>query len=338
MPRVNNTTQNIKALVVGSGSIGRRHAQNLRKLGVEHIAVCDTDAERIEPLIEELGVESYTDYGEALGDYEPDVVLVCTPPVYHVEQSLAAIRTGAGVFVEKPLSNSVEGVDDFISEAERTRSTVQVGYNLRFHKGMKKLIELVEEGAIGKILWARAEMGQYLPDWRPWQDYRKSYTARSDLGGGIILDASHELDYIIRIMGRPESVSCVAVKASDLEMDTEDSATILLQFGDGRHADVHVDCIQRHYERSYKMVGSEGELYWDYSAQEIKVYRTGDDAPEVISVETDPNDMYLDEMRHFLECVRDGKSPEVNLKDGRTALEVALAAKASAKSGKQEQL
>ena len=316
------------ALVVGSGSIGRRHMRNLRQLGMSRIAACDTDAERLAPMIQELKVESFSDYEKALGAVKPQAVLICTPPSLHVRQALAAARAGAHVFIEKPVSHSMEGMAELASAAEKHKVVVQVGYNMRFHAGIRELHRIMRENVIGRILWARAEVGQYLPDWRPWQDYRQSYTARRALGGGILLDGSHEIDYMLWMLGRPIDVRCLSGKVSKLEMDVEDCATVLLRFASGAQADIHLDCVQRTASRSCKLVGENGTAEWDAGTEKVRVRLAGEDhwretpAPE--------NDTYLEEMKDFLLCIRESRRPLVGLEDGRNALAVVLAAKGEA--------
>ncbi len=315
-------------LVVGAGSIGRRHLRNLRALGIAKLAACDPDTARLSSLTPELPVATFPDMGAALAELRPEIVFVCSPPVCHVPQARQAVRAGAHVFVEKPLSHDLEGVEELMVEAEKHGRVVQVGYNLRFHSGVEMLKRLVSEGRIGRILWARAEFGQYLPDWRPGVDYRSTYSARRDMGGGIVLDASHELDYILWLMGTPERVVCLAGTTSDLEVDVEDCATILLQFPDGALADVHADFVQRGYTRTCKLVGEKGTVTWDYCANEVRLYLAETGAWQSCAYEFSPDDMYLAEVRDFLECVGTGRAPRVGLADARCVLEIALTAKA----------
>lgn len=326
----------MKVLVVGCGSIGRRHMRNLRALGIQRLAACDPDPERLAPMVAELGIEPFADFEKAMIAIKPNLVFVCTPPVFHVPQALQAVQAGAHVFVEKPLSGALDGVDELIAEAEARQRVVQVGYNLRFHPGLQKVKQLVDDGVIGRVLWARVEVGQYLPDWRPWQDYRQSYTARRELGGGIILDASHELDYIIWLLGEPTEVICMTGKVSDLEVDVEDCATVLLRFASGAYADVHMDFVQRGYARSCKLAGERGTIIWDYSAHRVRIYQAGTDSWETMPYTFDSNDMYVAEVQHFLGCVDQAVTPLVDLKQAKMVLEVALAAKSAAAQGSLE--
>jgi predicted dehydrogenase len=318
------------ALVIGSGSIGRRHLRNLHALGIRQLYICDVDRERCKPMVEELGVIAFTDATDALVKVSPNLVFVCTPPVFHVDQAMQGIAAGAHVFIEKPLSDKIEGIDAIIAESSLRGKVVQVGYNLRFHSGIQKVKEMLAANRIGKILWAHVEAAQYLPDWRPWQDYRQSYTARRGLGGGIILDGSHEIDYIMWFLGVPNTVMCMAGTVSDLAVDVEDCATILLRFPNGAQADIHLDFVQRDYTRYCKLVGELGTIEWNYSLNQIRIYDAGTKSWKTENYIFDANDMYILEVRHFLDCIELGLAPSVGVEQALSVLRVALAAKSLA--------
>jgi glutamate-1-semialdehyde aminotransferase/spore coat polysaccharide biosynthesis protein SpsF (cytidylyltransferase family)/predicted dehydrogenase len=327
-----------RALVVGCGSIGRRHAANLKSIGLRHFAFCDTNAEALERCRKEVEGETFLDYADALQTFRPDFVLICTPPVYHVEQALLALRARAHAFIEKPLSHESSGIQLLIAEARRYERSVQVGYNMRFHPGLQILKQLIDAGKIGRVLWLNAEVGQYLPDWRPWQNYRESYSARNELGGGIILDGSHELDYICWLLGRPTEVSCRAEHLSNLEVDVEDAAWIFLVFPDRRRALLRLDFVQRTYSRSCKVVGETGTALWDFASQEVRWYSSEEQIWHTIPYEFQVNDMYISEMCHFLESLGRGTGPLVDVEQGRDVVRVVEAAKKSSLQRRPEVL
>ena len=324
-------------LVVGCGSIGKRHSNNLRALGVEKIAYCDPDTDRLRECRAETDGQGFNDYFEALGKQKPDVVLICTPPVFHVEQALAAVRAGAHVFIEKPLSHQSNGIQELIREARHRDRRVQVGYNLRFHPGLKILKNLVDSGKIGRVLWLSAEVGQYLPDWRPWQNYRESYSAIREMGGGILLDGSHELDYICWILGYPTELTCRAERISNLDVDVEDSAWIHLRFADRRRAELHLDFVQRTYTRTCKVVGEGGTALWDYSSHAVQWYSAREKRWRAIPYAFEPNDTYVAEIRHFLDSLCDGSSV-TDLEEGQAVVKLVEAAKQSSEDGKPQHL
>jgi predicted dehydrogenase len=322
-------------LVAGAGSIGRRHLANLKTLGISCVAACDPHTDRLEYVANNFGAECFAAFENALEKFKPDAVLVCTPPVHHVEHARRALQSGAHVFIEKPLSDRMEGVAELCREADQRHAVLQVGYNLRFHPPIQKLKQLVEEDAVGKILWAQVHCGSYLPDWRPWQDYSKSYTARRNLGGGIILDGSHEIDYLTWLFGAPQELVCMAGRVSALHVNVEDCATMLLHFPNGMNADVHVDFVQRFYSRSCTLAGTEGKLHWDFASNDIQVFRAGKEAGKEKDIETlkfdcDVNTMYLAELSHFLECAQSGSRPRFGVDDAVLTLRLALAARRSA--------
>ena len=328
MSRIANWLE-YRALVVGAGSIGRRHAKNLKSLGLHRLALCDTNSEALQQCANEVGGELFSDVDSALQAFKPDFVLICTPPVCHVEEALLALRVGAHVFIEKPLSHESSGIDLLIAEARRHHRNVQIGYNLRFHPGLRILKELIDSGKIGRVLWLNVEAGQYLPDWRPWQNYRESYSARKELGGGIILDGSHELDYICWLLGRPTEVSCRAEHLSSLEVDVEDSAWIYLTFPERRRAELHLDFVQRTYSRTCKVVGETGTALWDFTTQQVRWFSAEEPGWHSVPYQFEVNDMYVAEMCHFLESLGRGTGPLVDLEQGRDVIRVVEAAKKS---------
>jgi len=316
-------------LVAGAGSIGRRHMANLRQLGTRNLAATDPDAARLQPVVDDLGVEGFADLDVALRTFKPDVVFVCTPPVCHVEHALRALRSGADVFIEKPLSNRLDGISALKAEAAERGRVAQVGYNLRFNPGIQTLKRLMEEGVAGRILWARAEVAQYLPDWRPLQDYRQSYTARRELGGGIILDASHEIDYMLWLLGPPRELTCMAGQVSGLEVNVEDCATILIRLRSGAQADIHMDFAQRTASRSCVLAGDAARLEWVHAENQVRIIRS-EGAPEFIKYNFEANQMYIAEVEEFFSSVHRRTTANRGLAESELTLRVALAALTSA--------
>jgi glutamate-1-semialdehyde 2,1-aminomutase/spore coat polysaccharide biosynthesis protein SpsF len=282
-------------------------------------------------MVTELGVAVFSDLTAALDAKKYDAVFICSPPVYHLRQALESLRTGSHLFIEKPLSHSLDGIEELVGETRSREQVVQVGYNLRFHPGLRKLKELIETGILGRVLWAQAEAGQYLPDWRPWQNYRESYTARRVLGGGILLDGSHELDYIMWLLGKPAEIMCMAAKVSRLEIDVEDCADILLRFASGAQAVIHLDFVQRERIRCCKLVGEQGSASWNFARQEVQLQLAGEDVPRSFAYSFNPNDMYLSEVEHFFDCIVNRRRPLAHLQGATEVLRVAMAAHSSAR-------
>ena len=324
----------MQALIVGLGSIGRRHARNWAALGLGEVWVCrQQGAAQPQP----LGVEArvFRDLDQALAA-GPEVVIVTNPTSLHVDTARRAVLAGAHVLVEKPLGHTLEGVSELLSESAARLRLLMVGYNLRFHPGLVRLRQLLHAGAIGRPLSARFEVGEYLPEWHPWEDYRHGYAARRDLGGGVILTFSHELDTACWLLGRPRRLTCLASRSGVLELDTEDLAEMTLQF-ESALASVHVDFLRRPARRLVEITGEDGILRWKEQSNQLLVYAPATRAWRL--EEGNPrfsrNDMFLAELRHFADCLSGGAPcAACDGWQGAAILAIALAALRSAADGR----
>lgn len=320
----------MRALIAGCGSIGRRHLSNLRALCPAEIVAWRTTGRDAAALRAEFDLREEASLEAALSR-RPDFAIVANPTSRHVPVALEIARAGVPLLIEKPLSDTREGVDELIGVVEGRHLLAMVGFNLRFHPGLRLLKARLEEGRIGRPLALEAEVGQYLPDWHPGEDYRRGGSARRDLGGGVVLDLIHEIDYALWLMGPATEVRGLTAHVSDLEIETEDLAEILLRFEGGALGRVHMDYLQRAPTRRCRVIGAEGTLEWDYFDGEVRLFeaRTG----EWTRTKQEPferNDMYRAEMAHFLECLAGRARPAVGLREAAASLEVALAAREGA--------
>lgn len=322
----------MNVLVVGCGSIGERHISNLISMLGHRIIAFDTSVERLNIIKKRYNIETCGDL-ECSYDSGIDAVIVCTPPSSHVQIAHQALDRNAHVFIEKPISDKLDDIEELIEKAKNKRKIIFVGYCFRFTEGLKLVRNLIDAGKIGKILSVKAEFGQYLPDWRPWQNYKQSYTAKKGLGGGIILDGSHEIDYLYWLLGDVKEVFCFADKISNLDVETEDTAEILLRFLNGSIGEIHLDFTQRVYSRNCKIIGENGTLVWDFGDKKVRLFLTDTNQWETYSVDKDKNLMYIDEMKHFLKCIDGLTEPLIDAAQGKRVLEIALAAKESNEKG-----
>ena len=220
----------MKFLVIGCGSIGRRHAKNLLALRQKVIAT-DIFSPNRRIMEENFGVKTFQRIEDAM-KLKPNAIIVCTPPNSHIPLAVKGLRRKIPVFVEKPLSASASGIKRLFSIAKRNRAGFFVGCNLRFTQGLQMVKKLLVQKAIGRVVGAEINFGYYLPFWRPGTDYRRNYAASRKMGGGVMLDAIHEIDYAIWLFGCPKEVFAVYGKKSDLEIETEDFAEIKQKHGD----------------------------------------------------------------------------------------------------------
>jgi predicted dehydrogenase len=322
-------------LVIGAGSIGQRHIRNLLKLG-RRVAVCEKSLvirNKIKNLFPEIKV--YSDLSQGLAS-APDIAMICTPSNAHLQPALEAAKAGCNLFIEKPLAHNLIGVNDLLRLVERSKIFTLVGCNMRFQYGIMRLKELSRK--LGKIYYIRCQFGQYLPDWRKGIDYKKTYSARKSLGGGIVLDAIHELDYLLDLMAKkPKKVSGMLQNSGLLDINSEDNASISVMFADNSLGEVHVDYLSRSYVRRCEIAGSKGLLSWDESEKALKIYNS---QTRVFKHEQEPrnydfNQSYIEELLHLERCISASKETVNPVKMAAKVLRLALAAKESAACSRQ---
>ena len=335
----------MKILIIGLGGIGQRHTRNLRALlgdSVEIIAyrvrrlthvVTPTMGADVERNVEEVyNIRTFHALDEALAE-KPDIAFVCNPSSLHVEVTRACLLAGCDVFLEKPLADSLDGTSELVELARERRRIVMVGYQLRFHPCVVRLTEVVLSGVLGSLLGVRATIGEYLPNWHPYEDYRIMYAARADLGGGVVLTQIHEFDFLYSIFGVPSRVYSVGGHWSDLEVDVEDTASTLMEVpfaGRLLPIQLHQDYLQSPPNRQCEVIGDRGRVVMDLHALTVSLFTRGNPEPEVFRVENfDRNNLFLDQTRHFLHCVETRSKSVVDLADGVQSLRMALAAKQS---------
>ena len=236
----------VKILIAGLGSIGRRHLRNLVTLGETDIVLLRSHRATL-PDDELVGYPVETEITSALRKHRPQAVVVANPTALHLDVAVPAARTGCAILLEKPISASMKGVARFRSAIARSGTRVLVGFQFRFHPALLRAREVIRDGGIGRILSAHVHFGEYLPAWHPWEDYRKSYAARAQLGGGVLLTQCHALDYLPWLIGLPEAVSGFVGRLSDLDIDVDDTAEIVLRLAGGALGTIHLDSDVKQY-------------------------------------------------------------------------------------------
>jgi predicted dehydrogenase len=331
----------VKFLIAGLGSIGRRHLRNLLALGEDDILLYRTRLSTL-PDDELAAFPSETDLDAAL-THQPDAVIISNPTSMHLEVAIPAAQAGCHLLIEKPISHSLQGLDELRSAVQRNTCRVLTGFQFRFHPGLRKIADLLNQAAIGQPLSVRAHWGEYLPGWHPWEDYRQGYSARQDLGGGVILTLSHPLDYLRWLFGEVKSLWCFSAGGAGLGLDVEDTAEISLQFADGVIGSLHLDYNQRPPAHHLEIIGTQGTLRWDNADGAVHLYRNDESAPSstIPAWEMYPlpagferNHLFLAELRHFIQVVRGKEKSLCTLEDGIQALRLADAAKVSAQEGR----
>jgi predicted dehydrogenase len=322
----------MKFLIAGFGSIGRRHLRNLRTLGETDFVLLRSHKSTLpDDEISALPVE--TNITAALA-HKPDAVIISNPTALHLDVAIPAANAGCAILMEKPVSHSLERLDEFKLAVKTGGAGVLLGYQFRFHPGLRQVKTWLDDGMIGRPLSFRAHWGEYLPNWHPWENYRDSYTARQDLGGGVVVTLSHPVDYLRWLLGDVQSLWAFSGKISDLEVQVEDYAEIGMQIQSGATGSLHVDYFQQPPSHTLEITGTSGRVTWDNADGCAELFRseTGvwQDVP--LPANFDRNDLFLAEMRHFMDVVQKKAAPVCNLADGEAALKICLAAHQSATS------
>jgi predicted dehydrogenase len=327
MPASSDETHCDRALVAGLGSIGRRHFSNLQALGCRDFVFYRT----FQSSLDDPATQNWfstADLQAAL-ERKPSVAVISNPTAKHLEVALAAAEAGVPLLIEKPLSHSLAGCRELAEIAQRKNLTVMIGCQFRFHPLLISLRKQLAAGRLGQVLGARAEWGEYLPDWHPWEDYRNSYSARADLGGGVVLTLIHPLDYLYWLFGPVRNVQASIRKVPSLQTAAEDDwADITLEFNTGVIGQVHLDYVQKPPVHRLSVWGDQGRAAWDFHAGTLTWQpMTGEAEVERVPEGFERNTLFVDEMRSFLSAVNAKRPSEIPLEDGIAVLDIALRAK-----------
>ena len=312
----------MKILIAGLGSIGRRHLRNLISLGEKEITLFRTHTSTlVDDELHDLPVEM--DLDKAFAE-KPDAVIISNPTAMHMKVAVQAAKANSHIFLEKPISHSIESLMPFESALESSSSTVLTGYQFRFNPGLEAIKKIISNEEIGRPISFQCAWGEYLPDWHPWEDYRNSYAANQDLGGGVVLTLSHPLDYLRWIFGEIRELYAITGKFSDLEINCEDTAEVLITYANGVIGGLHLDYYQQPKKHELSIICSDGIIHWEYETSDVRIEKA---SGEIVEIGTNQiyerNQMYLAEMSHFLDICKKGVLPVCGYEDGKKALEIA---------------
>ena len=324
----------ITALVVGGGSIGKRHLKNLLASGRSAAVVEPREDRRAEIASRFPAARSFASLEEALaaGGYEAG--FICVPTAYHVPPALALARAGAHIFMEKPVSHSLDGIPELL-EALASRGLVGVtGFCMRFFQPLRKARALLEAGAVGRIVTARSFTGVYLPDWHPYEDYRSFYMAKKEQGGGVLLDECHAFDWMQWLCGPIEGLCSVVATLSDLEVTTDDVCETIVRFQGGALGSIHLDMVDRSARSEVEIIGTASTLLVDLEGHTVRLYDHAARKWETWSFEPAYDRMYVDELEHFFACLSRREPPQVDLAAGYRVQRILDACRRSSATGR----
>jgi predicted dehydrogenase len=318
----------LRALIIGFGSIGKRHARNLRALMPDAQIRVVRASSATDPVLAELRGERAGSLAEGLR-WRPDLAVVASPSALHLEALVPLLEAGVPCYLEKPIVASRDQLDALEAILARLARVppVQVGCNLRFLPSLRRLREIMRRGELGHPARASLEVGQWLPDWRAGQDYRVTYSASRAAGGGVVLDLIHEIDMARWLLGELECVGSAVGRLSGLEIDTEDTAAGVFVGAPpgGAIVTVAMDYVARTRVRRYSVIGTRASAVWDLAMPLLSVANaSGTRELTRAATDFDLGPTYVEAMREFLTAVKSGTTPTVTLEDGLATMRLAL--------------
>jgi len=317
--------------IVGLGSIGRRHLRLISEIRPDikiivvrsgHGSACDE---------EKMAVKVTDSIGDAIKE-GIQAAIISSPATLHLKQSLELAKNGIHLLIEKPISHTSDRVKELLKIVNENRITIMVGYVLRYDLGAMKFKNWLDNKVKGKILHARIECGSYLPDWRPDQDYRKTVSALPELGGGVLLELSHELDYLHWFFGNPVDVQAQIRNSGTLDINVEDQADLLITSKQGYPITVQIDFNRRHIERKCKVLTTEGELIWDAVNKNV-TWKGVNKEQSKYEYNNERNSIYRKQLEVFFDCIENDNDPIVTVKDGINVISLIDAVRNASEKG-----
>jgi predicted dehydrogenase len=314
--------------VLGLGSIGLRHANNFIHLGCDVFGY-DPDPER-QKMFSSCGGRVVAERDNLFADSE--AIVIASPNAFHLDDLREAIKCNRNVFIEKPLAHTDLGVEENLAEAEKRKLIVFVGFNLRFHPVVQAARELLAQKGLGKLLWARFIFSDYLPSWRPLQDYKKGYTSDPETGG-VLFDSIHEIDLAQYLLGPGRAIAAALKNTGFLGIASEDCVDLVLCHDNGVQSNIHLDYVTRPRKRLTEIAGSEGYMSLDFDRRKLLVEGHSGQVIKELEFEGSYDDDYIEEARSFLSYVSGGGRPNNDGREGLAVLRIVLQARRLGASG-----
>ena len=297
--------------IIGYGSIGKRHIRNLIALKYEDIV-----------LLRKIGngndynLKEFTEI-QAFLDAQLDAIIITNPTSLHNKYLNEILPLDIDVLVEKPLVSNLQDLQLLQDQLVNYKGIGMTAYNMRFHPCVKNIKRILSNCKLGKIYSARFFVGQYLPDWRAEKDYSKSYSALTEMGGGVLLDLIHEIDLACYLVGQPKgSIFYQVDKVSELLIETEDLAELLYRTDNNSFVSIHLDYLTQGYKRYIELIGEKGRLRADLLTNKLTVTLENGEVEEQLFPEFSRNEMYLDILYSFIQCIKEKNIPPISLQEG----------------------
>jgi predicted dehydrogenase len=321
-----------RILIVGTGSVGRRHARNLASLGAT-VACFDPRPDRRLQAREELGpVDLFDDLDRAFASSFAGVV-IASPPSFHVDQAITCLQRALPVLLEKPVAPDLAAALRLQQAMAQHPVPVLLGYTYRWWPPLLHLRARIQAKPVGPLRHARFVMSAHLADWHPWERYQDFFMASRELGGGALLDESHFIDLMHWFFGMPEAVAGSVEHLSALEITTDDNVDLIARYRDGLRVTIHLDLFGRPHQKSITVVGEDGTLECLFEPNLVRESVTGRDVVTT-AFSCERNDMFLAEAREFLEVLEGRGGGTCAVADGVDTLRTVEAVRRSSAEGR----
>ncbi|MDB3927273.1 Gfo/Idh/MocA family oxidoreductase [Flavobacteriaceae bacterium] len=316
-----NTTKHI--VVFGAGSIGERHIKNLWNLGFRDISVF---RQRNLPFrdLDGIKVRIITTWDE-LEFNIPFAAIICSPTSQHLLQTIKCAELGIHCLVEKPLSHNLRSFSLLLDTVKRNNVFIYVGYMMRFHPLIIKIKEIINKKKYGNLLSLNSKWGEYLPDWHPWENYKESYASKKSLGGGVALTLSHDID-IANFLINSEVVKHTKINnfKSNLGIDVESGADILIRYQDNTTANIHLNFHEKNKERFLKLVFDNASINFNYYDSELIIINSDEKDEVFIEKDFDRNNLFIAQSKYFFSKINNFTKKESikNIQDSKLIIKI----------------
>jgi len=321
-----------KAVVVGLGNIALRHRRNLKLLFPEILIIAVPASGRISTQNVEFSDQIILTLEDAIKE-KIDMAIVASPAPFHLTHAKLLLLAGIPSLIEKPVTSTLQDAQELIRIHDETGTPTAVGYCLRYMPSSIKMKEILEQNIIGNVYNAFVSVGQYLPDWRPSKEYQNSVSAQKSLGGGALLELSHEIDYIQWLLGSMEVQYAQLRHSSELNLEVEELADVILVSDTGTVCNIHLDFLQKKASRTCSFIGEKGRLDWDLPSNTIVLHIRGGSEVLFSEADWDSNQMYISLLTDFLDLAAERKNSSIDLEQATKTIELIESIKGCAIEG-----
>jgi len=326
----------MKFLIIGLGSIGKRHIRNLisLKINPKNITGYDPRKDRVKE-VEAYGIQNFISSFNEIKENEFDGAFICSPTSLHIKQAILLARKNINLFIEKPLDSKTSNVNKLIKIQKQKKIKILITYPFRFSDHANFFKKLVKNNILGKPIYFKGEFSEYLPDWHPYEKYNSFYMAKKSMGGGSILDQSHILDMAHYIFGDfSKVINCFNARISKLKVNSDDIADIVLHTKNGVYGTIHQDMFGREHKKYMDVYCEKGNIKWNVYDCSVTIYNAINKKYKKYKFKIDHNHMYINQTKHIFDIIKKNVKPRISLSDGLHTLKTILKAEAKSKLNK----